>query len=349
MKQIIVYTKYVYGLGLIGEETSGNFKTYHFDYRGSTVAITNASGTVTDTFEYDTYGKLTAHSGSNNTQFLYNGRDGVLTEDNGLIYMRARYYSPTLRRFVNADKLHGDISNALTLNRYSFCNGDPANGIDPTGFVKERGNVSTGKFYMVTLADEYVDYSVASHLVSSVNYDQAIYGGYISANLAAIDFAKNYYKSGMYVRFEYSGVIVQIDSLYYYTNVQLESPHSCPNINMQISSDATLVAYIHTHPNSEQFSDNDINYAKRYKCDAYVVVPSGKIKRYYNSSGKTLDVETYGDINWNELSVKDKEYLEIACQDKWEKHLDDEIEASRQNKNTFKCYENIESWPNTDF
>ena len=138
----------------------------------------------------------------------------MLTEDNGLIYMRARYYSPTLRRFVNADKLHGDISNALTLNRYSFCNGDPANGIDPTGFVKERGNVSTGKFYMVTLADEYVDYSVASHLVSSVNYDQAIYGGYISANLAAIDFAKNYYKSGMYVRFEYSGVIVQIDSLY---------------------------------------------------------------------------------------------------------------------------------------
>ena len=62
-----------------------------------------------------------------------------------------------------------------------------------------------------------------------------------------------------------------------------------------------------------------------------------------------MDVETYGDINWNELSVKDKEYLEIACQDKWEKHLDDEIEASRQNKNTFKCYENIESWPNTDF
>ena len=132
-------TKYVYGLGLIGEETSGNFKTYHFDYRGSTVAITNANGTVTDTFEYDTYGKLTAHSGSNNTQFLYNGRDGVLTEDTGLIYMRARYYSTALRRFVNADKVHGDISNALTLNRYAYCNGDPANGVDPLGLSAERG------------------------------------------------------------------------------------------------------------------------------------------------------------------------------------------------------------------
>ncbi len=60
-------------------------------------------------------------------------------EDTGLIYMRARYYSPELRRFINADKVHGDITNALTLNRYAFCNGDPANGIDPTGFSKERG------------------------------------------------------------------------------------------------------------------------------------------------------------------------------------------------------------------
>ena len=39
-----VVTKYVYGKGLIGEEVSGAFKTYHFDCRGSTIAITNASG-----------------------------------------------------------------------------------------------------------------------------------------------------------------------------------------------------------------------------------------------------------------------------------------------------------------
>ena len=44
-----VITKYVYGLGLIGEETSDSFKTYHFDYRGSTTAITDINGNVTDT------------------------------------------------------------------------------------------------------------------------------------------------------------------------------------------------------------------------------------------------------------------------------------------------------------
>ena len=40
---MIVSTKYVYDKGLIGEEVSGAFKTYHFDYRGSTIAITDAS------------------------------------------------------------------------------------------------------------------------------------------------------------------------------------------------------------------------------------------------------------------------------------------------------------------
>ena len=42
-------TKYVYGLGLIGEEKAGCFKTYHFDYRGSTVAITDSDCFITDT------------------------------------------------------------------------------------------------------------------------------------------------------------------------------------------------------------------------------------------------------------------------------------------------------------
>ncbi len=62
-------------------------------------------------------------------------------DDTGLIYMRARYYSPEIRRFVNADKVHGDISNALSLNRYAFVNGNPAVNVDPLGLSAERGGV----------------------------------------------------------------------------------------------------------------------------------------------------------------------------------------------------------------
>jgi len=116
-----VVTKYVYGQGLIGEETNNTFKTYHFDSRGSTVAITDGNGNITDTFEYDTYGKMIFRTGTSKVIFGYNGRDGVVTEDNGLIYMRARYYSPEMRRFINADIIAGELSNAITMNRYEYC------------------------------------------------------------------------------------------------------------------------------------------------------------------------------------------------------------------------------------
>ena len=128
-----ITTKYVYGRALIGEEKCGEFKTYHFDSRGSTVAITNAIGNVTDTFKYDTYGKLIERTGNSFVIFGYNGRDGVVTDKNGLIYMRARYYSPEMRRFVNADIVAGEISNAVTLNRFAYANGNPVSLIDPFG------------------------------------------------------------------------------------------------------------------------------------------------------------------------------------------------------------------------
>ena len=128
-----VVTKYVYGKGLIGEEVSGAFKTYHFDCRGSTIAITDASGNLTDTFAYDTYGKLISRTGTNKVIFGYNGRDGVVTDDNGLIYMRARYYSPEMKRFINADIIAGAISNAITLNRFAYANGNPVSFVDPFG------------------------------------------------------------------------------------------------------------------------------------------------------------------------------------------------------------------------
>ena len=136
-------TKYVYGKGLIGEEVGNTFKTYHFDCRGSTVAITDATGNITDTFAYDTYGKLISRTGTSEVIFCYNGRDGVVTDANGLIYMRARYYSPEMKRFINADIIAGEISNAITLNRFAYANGNPVSLIDPFGLAAQNKDGSS--------------------------------------------------------------------------------------------------------------------------------------------------------------------------------------------------------------
>ena len=52
--------------------------------------------------------------------------------------MRARYYSPEMRRFINADVVAGNISNAVTLNRYAYANGNPVSNVDPFGLAVER-------------------------------------------------------------------------------------------------------------------------------------------------------------------------------------------------------------------
>ncbi|MFT9057378.1 MAG: RHS repeat-associated core domain-containing protein [Ethanoligenens sp.] len=52
------------------------------------------------------------------------------TDSNGLYYMRARYYSATLKRFVNADVKKGSIQTSESLNRHVYANGSPVNNID---------------------------------------------------------------------------------------------------------------------------------------------------------------------------------------------------------------------------
>jgi len=130
-------TFYVYGLGLIGQQDSTGYSVYHFDFRGSTAALTNSSGAVTDRFTYRAYGELLTHTGNSDTPFLYNGRDGVLTDANGLYYTRARYYSPELKRFLNADSRKGSIDKIQTLNLYNFVVGNPISLIDPAGMSAE--------------------------------------------------------------------------------------------------------------------------------------------------------------------------------------------------------------------
>ncbi|MTI96026.1 MAG: PKD domain-containing protein [Firmicutes bacterium] len=136
-------TYYVYGIGLIGhQEPNGAYRTYHFDIRGSTTAITNQDGVVTDRFQYGPYGELVKQEGTTKTPFLYNGRDGVQTENSGLYYMRARYYNPEIKRFINQDVLMGDISDGRSLNRYAYAGGNPVTMVDPFGLSPEFSSAS---------------------------------------------------------------------------------------------------------------------------------------------------------------------------------------------------------------
>ena len=115
---------------------------YHYDHLGSTKLVTDIDGKNICRFDYGTYGELLTTeymsdglktTDASRIKFLYNGQLGVITDDNGLYYMRSRYYNPEIKRFINQDILTGSIGNSASLNRYSYVEGNPISYTDPFG------------------------------------------------------------------------------------------------------------------------------------------------------------------------------------------------------------------------
>ena len=128
-----VLRNYVYGYGLVSQIDAANTAHYyHFDPTGSTLALTNAAGVVTDSYAYTPYGETTT-SGSTVNPFRYVGKLGVMDDGNGLHFMRARYYRADVGRFLSLDALKGAPNNPQTLNRYAYATGNPVMLVDPSG------------------------------------------------------------------------------------------------------------------------------------------------------------------------------------------------------------------------
>ena len=160
-------TFYVYGLGLLYEvDGSENTKTFHFDQVGSTVVRTDDAGQMIGRAEYSAYGLLARQEGDMDTPFLYNGQWGIQTDSNGLLNMRARYYSPYLMRFLNADP----IGFSGGLNWFAYADGNPISKNDPYGLFGIIGAVIGGGLdYGFQVAANFAQGKSASEAFTDVN------------------------------------------------------------------------------------------------------------------------------------------------------------------------------------
>ncbi|WP_195571467.1 RHS repeat domain-containing protein [Paenibacillus sp. 1001270B_150601_E10] len=161
-----VRTRYVYYNGRVieelGEDTQGNITElqarniwgnellfrkdyrsnqggyYQYNGHGDVIQITDKSGNVINSYEYDIWGNVTSNVENITNPFRYTGE--ILDEESGLYYLRARNYDPADGRFITEDTYEGELGNPLSLNLYTYVENNPLIYTDPSGHVKASDN-----------------------------------------------------------------------------------------------------------------------------------------------------------------------------------------------------------------
>jgi len=107
---------------------SNSIEYYHADALGSTLRLTDAAGSATNTSTYEVFGKATS-AGTSTNPFQYTGREN---DGTGLYYYRARYYRPSAGQFISEDPI-GFASGDL--NFYAYASNNPILLADPFGLT----------------------------------------------------------------------------------------------------------------------------------------------------------------------------------------------------------------------
>jgi RHS repeat-associated protein len=122
--------QFIYGLGLVAQEaTTGSLAYYDFDAIGNTRELTGTTGNILNSYDYTPFGILLSNQESINNPFRYVGRFSVIDDGNSLNFMKNRYYSGNIGRFLTEDPIN--IAGGINLYRYTLNN--PVNNIDPKG------------------------------------------------------------------------------------------------------------------------------------------------------------------------------------------------------------------------
>ncbi|RNB88787.1 hypothetical protein EDM59_06685 [Brevibacillus nitrificans] len=128
-----VVARNIWGNELLFREdfTAGKGGYYGYNSHGDVVSVTDGSGNNLNTYEYDTWGNVVSETKGMANPFKYSGE--IYDEKTGLYYLRARYYDPSVGRFISEDTYKGQVDNPLSLNRYTYGHNNPLKFVDPSG------------------------------------------------------------------------------------------------------------------------------------------------------------------------------------------------------------------------
>ena len=121
-----VATYYFNGDKLVAKRTGATAEYVHQDSLGSTSVVSDAGGALVNSILFCPFGSTRSGDVPTDRKFTGQRLDGT-----GLYYYGARYYDPTIGRFISADSMVPNPANPQSLNRYSYCLNNPLKYTDP--------------------------------------------------------------------------------------------------------------------------------------------------------------------------------------------------------------------------
>ena len=241
----------------------------------SLIDITNGNMGDGIQYTYSAYGRMYIENTAADSGMLISDVNTLTFKsysydsDLGMYYLGSRWYDPEVCRFINADSYVSTGQDITGYNMFAYCGNNPVNRVDPDG-----------EFWIAALL-------IAAGSLFLLSGCSANDNEFKTADEAAKDFAKKTYSATEYTKHEYSTEIYTTNGgkTYKYTEPAIGSPHQATGLDMnRVPEDGTPVAYAHTHPTYNGFSQGDIDTANHYNIDAYVVSPSYELKKYINGS-----------------------------------------------------------------
>jgi len=104
-----------------------------YDNIGTVRGLVDASGAVTDTYEFDTFGRSVSSSGTTPNPYRYGGAWGYITDPSGMLQLGVRHYWPEVGAFLQQDPVRG------SRGAYLYASDNPVTHLDPTGMFDWGG------------------------------------------------------------------------------------------------------------------------------------------------------------------------------------------------------------------
>ena len=166
---------YTRGFELISRREGSSASYYIYDGSLSVRALTNETGTITDTLVFDAFGNETAKTGSTDNSYGFQGEE---KDETGLYYLRARYMDPSTGTFTSMDTYGGSLSDPKSLHKYLFANSNPVAYCDPGGHEASLQCMVAAMAIsgILSAVDSGILYSLQNRDSDIEKYGKSVYG-----------------------------------------------------------------------------------------------------------------------------------------------------------------------------